>query len=154
IVMFGAAGLMSSPSFGRAVEPAFTHKGGGRTPIWPGATAAGTPGHVSDPIGQTLHEVAYFGQDASINKPTLTAMLSAVKHHTPSRDVPQLFYQSRKKIGDLKDTLPPALIGPTVNDEYGDVDSILYMLTADGADYAQMKKVAEALRQRLLKVKN
>jgi hypothetical protein len=46
------------------------------------------------------------------------------------------------------------LIGPSVNDEWGDVDSILYMLTADGADYAQMKKVAEAFRQRLLKVKN
>jgi multidrug efflux pump subunit AcrB len=68
--------------------------------------------------------------------------------------VPELFYQLRKKISDIKDELPAGLVGPTVNDEYGDVDSILYMLTADGADYAQMKKVAEALRQRLLKVKD
>src|SRR5205823_12196828 len=69
-------------------------------------------------------------------------------------DVPELLYQLRKKISDVKDELPAGLIGPAVNDEYGDVDSILYMLTADGADYAQMKKVAEALRQRLLKVKD
>jgi multidrug efflux pump len=68
--------------------------------------------------------------------------------------VPQLFYQLRKKLSDIKDDLPSGLIGPSVNDEWGDVDSILYMLTADGADYAQMKKVAEAFRQRLLKVKN
>jgi multidrug efflux pump len=68
--------------------------------------------------------------------------------------VPQIFYQLRKKLVDIKDDLPSGLIGPSVNDEWGDVDSILYMLTADGADYAQMKKVAEAFRQRLLKVKN
>jgi len=70
------------------------------------------------------------------------------------RDVPQLFYQLRKKISDIKDDLPAGLIGPSINDEYGDVDSILYMITSDGADYAQMKKVAEAFRQRLLKVKD
>src|SRR5262249_42553674 len=70
------------------------------------------------------------------------------------RDVPELFYQLRKKVSDIKDDLPAGLIVPSVNDEYGDVDSILYMLTAQGAAYAQMKKVAEALRQRLLKVKD
>ena len=77
-----------------------------------------------------------------------------LKDNTPARDVPQLFYQLRKKISDIKDDLPAGLIGPSINDEYGDVDSILYMITSDGADYAQMKKVAEAFRQRLLKVKN
>ena len=81
-------------------------------------------------------------------------MQVAFKDNTPARDVPQLFYQLRKKISDIKDDLPAGLIGPSVNDEYGDVNSILYMLTSDGADYAQMKKVAEAFRQRLLKVKN
>src|SRR5207344_2280209 len=55
---------------------------------------------------------------------------------------------------DIKGELPAGLVGPNVNDEYGDVDSILYMLTADGADYAQLKRVAEGLRQRLLKVAN
>ena len=81
-------------------------------------------------------------------------MQVAFKDNTPARDVPQLFYQLRKKISDIKDDLPAGLIGPSVNDEYGDVNSILYMITSDGADYAQMKKVAEAFRQRLLKVKN
>ena len=66
--------------------------------------------------------------------------------------MPQLFYQLRKKLDDIRGELPRDLIGPNVNDEYGDVDSVLYMLTGDGADYAQLKKVAEGLRQRLLKV--
>src|SRR5260370_41278468 len=54
----------------------------------------------------------------------------------------------------MKDRLAGGVSGPSVKDEGGGFDSILYMLTADGADYAQMKKVAEALRQRLLKVKD
>lgn len=68
--------------------------------------------------------------------------------------VPQLFYQLRKKLGDIRGDLPANLIGPNINDEYGDVDSVLYMLTGEGADYAQLKKVAEGLRQRLLKTEN
>jgi multidrug efflux pump len=68
------------------------------------------------------------------------------------KDVPYLFYLLRKKIADVQGDLPQGLIGPTVNDEFSDVDSILYTLTGDGADYAQLKKVAEGLRQRLLKV--
>ena len=48
--------------------------------------------------------------------------------------------------------MPAGLLGPVVNDEFSDVDSILYMMTGDGADYAQLKKAAEGLRQRLLKV--
>jgi len=68
----------------------------------------------------------------SPNKPAFTAMQVAFKDNTPARDVPQLFYQLRKKISDIKDDLPAGLIGPSINDEYGDVDSILYMITSDG----------------------
>src|SRR5262245_47735128 len=101
-----------------------------------------------------LQELPYFDKVTTYTKPAFTAMQVAFKDNTPAREVPELFYQLRKKVADIKDDLPAGIIGPSVNDEYGDVDSILYMLTADGADYAQMKKVAQALRQRLLKVKD
>jgi multidrug efflux pump subunit AcrB len=71
---------------------------------------------------------------------------------TPPKDVPYLFYLLRKKIVDVQDQLPAGVLGPVVNDEFSDVDSILYMMTGDGADYAQLKKAAEGMRQRLLKV--
>jgi multidrug efflux pump subunit AcrB len=109
---------------------------------------------VADPIEKRLQELPYFDKVTTYTKPAFTAMQVAFKDNTPARDVPQLFYQLRKKVSDIKDDLPAGVTGPSINDEYGDVDSILYMLTAEGADYAQMKKVAEALRQRLLKVKD
>src|SRR4029078_7259748 len=68
------------------------------------------------------------------------------------KDVPYLFYLLRKKLADVQGQLPAGLLGPTVNDEFSDVDSILYMMTGGGADYAQLKKTAEGMRQRLLKV--
>ena len=154
IVMFGVAGLISYRSLGRAEDPSFTIKVVVVTAMWPGATAAEMQAQVADPIEKKLQELPYFDKVTTYTKPAFTAMQVAFKDNTPARDVPQLFYQLRKKISDIKDDLPAGLIGPSVNDEYGDVDSILYMLTADGADYAQMKKVAEALRQRLLKVKD
>ena len=74
------------------------------------------------------------------------------KDSTPPKDVPYLFYLLRKKLADVQGQLPAGLLGPDVNDEFSDVDSILYMMTGDGADYAQLKKAAEGMRQRLLKV--
>jgi multidrug efflux pump len=74
------------------------------------------------------------------------------KDSTSPKDVPYLFYLLRKKIADVQGQLPAGLLGPVVNDEFSDVDSILYMMTGAGADYAQLKKAAEGLRQRLLKV--
>src|SRR6201997_3616522 len=154
IVMLGVAGLFSYRSLGRAEDPSFTIKIVVVTAVWPGATAAEMQTQVADPNEKKLQELPYFDKVTTYNKPSFTAMQVAFKDNTPARDVPQLFYQLRKKLSDIKDDLPAGLIGPSVNDEWGDVDSILYMLTADGADYAQMKKVAEAFRQRLLKVKN
>ena len=154
IVMLGVAGLFSYRSLGRAEDPSFTIKLVVVTAMWPGATAAEMQTQVADPIEKKLQELPYFDKVTTYNKPAFTAMQVAFKDNTPARDVPQLFYQLRKKISDIKDDLPAGLIGPSINDEYGDVDSILYMITSDGADYAQMKKVAEAFRQRLLKVKN
>jgi multidrug efflux pump len=154
IAVLGLAGLLSYRSLGRAEDPSFTIKVVIVSAIWPGATAADMQDQVADPIEKKLQELPYLDKVTTYTKPSFTAMQVAFKDNTPARDVPELFYQLRKKIGDIKDQLPAGLIGPAVNDEYGDVDSILYMLTADGAGYAQLKKVAEAIRQRLLKVKH
>src|SRR5581483_11150997 len=153
IVMLGFAGFMSYRSLGRAEDPSFTIKVVIVSAIWPGATANEMQEQVADPIEKKLQELPYFDKVTTYSKPSFVAMTVAFKDYTPAREVPQLFYQLRKKISDIKGDLPSGLIGPNFNDEYGDVDSILSMLTADGADYRQMKKVAEALRQRLLKVK-
>ena len=154
IVMLGIAGFFSYERLGRAEDPSFTIKVVIINAMWPGATAKEMQEQVADPIEKKLQELPYFDKVQTYTKPSFTAMTLTFKDNTPAKDVPQLFYQLRKKLGDIRNDLPPNLIGPNINDEYGDVDSVLYMLTGEGADYAQLKKVAEGLRQRLLKTEN
>jgi multidrug efflux pump subunit AcrB len=152
IVALGFAGFFSYQRLGRAEDPSFTIKLVVISAMWPGATAKEMQEQVADPIEKKLQELPYFDKVQTYSKPSFTAMQVFFKDNTPPKEVPELFYQLRKKLSDIRSNLPQNLIGPNVNDEYGDVDSVLYMMTGEGADYAQLKKVAEGLRQRLLKV--
>ncbi|QWG22473.1 efflux RND transporter permease subunit [Bradyrhizobium sediminis] len=152
MIALGAAGFFSYQRLGRAEDPFFTVKVVNVSAIWPGATAQEMQTQVADPIEKKLQELPYFEKVQTYSKPSFTAMQVTFKDSTPPKDVPYLFYLLRKKLVDVQGQLPAGLIGPTVNDEFSDVDSILYMMTGEGADYAQLKKAAEGMRQRLLKV--
>ena len=152
IIAIGVAGFFSYERLGRAEDPSFTIKVAVVTAFWPGATAQEMQQQVADPIEKKLQELPYFDKVTTYSKPSFAAMQIAFRDNTPAKEVPNLFYLTRKKLNDLKPDLPAGVIGPNVNDEYGDVDSILYMVTGDGADYAQLKKVSEGLRQALLKI--
>src|SRR3979409_1769273 len=148
----GRAVFFSYQRLGRAEDPFFTVKVVNVSAIWPGATAAEMQTQVADPIEKKLQELPYFEKVQTYSKPAFTAMQVTFKDSTPAKDVPYLFYLLRKKLADVQPRLPAGLLGHVVDDEISDVDSILYMMTSDGADYAQLKKAAEGMRQRLLKV--
>jgi multidrug efflux pump len=152
IIALGAAGFFSYQRLGRAEDPFFTVKVVNVSAIWPGATANEMQMQVADPIEKKLQELPYFEKVQTYSKPSFTAMQVTFRDSTPPKEVPYLFYLLRKKLADVQGELPAGLLGPVVNDEFSDVDSILYMMTGDGADYAQLKKAAEGMRQRLLKV--
>ena len=152
IIALGAAGFLSYQRLGRAEDPFFTVKVVNVSAIWPGATAEEMQMQVADPIEKKLQELPYFEKVQTYSKPSFTAMQVTFRDSTPPQKVPYLFYLLRKKLADVQGQLPTGLLGPVVNDEFSDVDSILYMMTGDGANYAQLKKAAEGLRQRLLKV--
>jgi multidrug efflux pump subunit AcrB len=152
IVALGVTGFFSYEKLGRAEDPFFTVKVVNVSAIWPGATAAEMQTQVADPIEKKLQELPYFEKVQTYSKPSFTAMQVTFRDNTPAKDVPYLFYLLRKKLVDVQDQFPAGLLGPVVNDEFSDVDSILYMLTGDGADYKQLKTTVEGFRQRLLKV--
>jgi multidrug efflux pump subunit AcrB len=152
MIILGVAGFFSYEKLGRAEDPFFTVKVVNVSVMWPGATAAEMQTQVADPIEKKLQELPYFEKVQTYSKPAFTAMQVTFRDNTPPKDVPYLFYLLRKKLVDVQGQLPAGILGPVVNDEFSDVDSILYMMTGDGADYAQLKKTAEGFRQRLLKV--
>ncbi len=154
ILVILLAGLLSYLRLGRAEDPSFTIKVASITLAWPGASAPELQAQVTEKVEKKLQELPYFNQVITYTKPGFAAMLMEFKDWTPKREVPELFHQLRKKLSDLKPELPPGLIGPNINDEFDDVDSLLLMITGDGADFAQLKRIAEDLKKVMLRVEN
>jgi len=152
ILALGLGGVLAYFQLGRAEDPSFTIKNVNVSAIWPGATTEEMQNQVTDRIEKKLRELAYFDKLTTYTKPGFASIGVDFKDSTPAHLVPMLFLDLRKKLGDIRGDLPAGLIGPNVNDEFGDVDSVLYAITADGASYAQLKEAAEALRLRLQRV--
>jgi len=152
ILILSVGGAFSYFKLGRAEDPSFTIKIGVVSAIWPGATAEDMQNQVADPIEKKAQELPYFDRVQTYTKPSVAVMQVFFKDTTPPSQLPYLFYLLRKKLADAKSSLPQGLIGPDVNDEFGDVDSVLYTISGKGTDYAQLKTIAESMRQRLLKV--
>jgi multidrug efflux pump len=152
ILILGAAGTFSYFKLGRAEDPSFTIKIAVVSVIWPGATSEEMQNQVADQIEKKAQELPYFDRVQTYTKPSFAAMQIFFKDTTPPGQMPYLFYLLRKKLADIQGSLPKGIIGPSVNDEYGDVDSVLYTISGKGADYAQLKALAEQMRQRLLSV--
>ena len=150
MLVIGLGGLMSYQKLGRAEDPSFTIKVAIVTAFWPGATAKETRDQVADLLEKKLQELPFLDKIETYTKPGFMSISVTFKDTTPPRDVPGLFYQLRKKLHDVEGYLPRGVKGPFVNDEYGDVDSVLYAVSGDGADYHQLNQVVEVLRQRLL----
>ncbi len=68
--------------------------------------------------------------------------------------MPEVFYQVRKKIGDIRHTLPVGIQGPFFNDEFGDVFGNIFALTAEGIEMPLLKDRAERIRDELLRLPN
>jgi multidrug efflux pump len=152
IFAIAVGGALSYFQLGRAEDPSFTIKNVNVSAIWPGATTQEMQDQVTDRIEKKLRELAWFDKATTYTKPGFTSIGIEFKDSTPARAVPMLFLDLRKKLSDLRGDLPANLIGPNVNDEFGDVDSVLFTITGDGATYAQLKDVAEAFRLRLQRV--
>ena len=154
VIALALGGALAYMRLGRAEDPNFTIKVANVTAIWPGATSREMQDQVADPIEKKLQELAYFDKARTYVTPGFMALQLSFRDDTPPGNVPELFYQLRKKLTDIKGDLPGTLIGPNVNDEFGDVDSLLYMLTGKGASYRQLKDAAEDMKRALLRVPN
>src|SRR6266581_9310248 len=152
ILILGAAGAYSYFALGRAEDPTFTIKTMVVNVSWQGATASEMQTQVADKIEKKLQELPYLDRIESYSQPGVSFIQVFLIDRTPPAKVKDLWYQVRKKVGDIRGELPAGVIGPRFNDEYGDVYSAIYMLSAEGLDLAQLKARAEDVRQSLLRV--
>jgi multidrug efflux pump len=154
ILILGGTGAYSYVNLGRAEDPSFTIKSMVVNVAWPGATATEMQSQVADRIEKKLQELPFLDRVETYSQPGLSFIQVYLIDRTPPAKVKELWYQVRKKVGDIKGDLPAGVIGPNFNDEYGDVYSAIYMLSVDGMSLAALKTRAEDIRQQLLRVPN
>jgi multidrug efflux pump subunit AcrB len=152
IVAIILSGVYAFLHLGRAEDPAFTIKNFTVTAVWPGATAGEMQNLVADPLEKRVQELRWYDHVETFTCPGIAVMMVELSDKTPPADVPEQFYQARKKLGDETHLLPQGVQGPFINDEYSDVDFALYAVEAHGMSPRKLTREAEALRQQLLHV--
>jgi multidrug efflux pump subunit AcrB len=157
ITLFAIIAVMVAGGFaflhlGRGEDPAFTVKILTVSAVWPGATAKEMQEQVGDRLEKRLQELEFYDRTETSAYPGMLTMKLYLKDSTPPKEVPEEFYQARKKLTDEKIHLPQGVIGPLVNDEYSDVYFAMYALSAKGLPHRQLVLEAEALRQRLSRI--
>jgi multidrug efflux pump len=152
IVMVGIGGVLAYFHLGQREDPDFTFRAMVIRTLWPGATPRQVEQQVTDRIEKKLQEIPYYKVTTSYSRAGESLIILELLDSSPSAEVPQLWYQARKKIGDIAYTLPPDVIGPFFNDEFGDVFGSIYAFTGDGFSLAELRHHVELARQRLLKL--
>ncbi len=146
------AGAIAYFQLGRAEDPHFTVKVFTVTAAWPGASAQEMQDLVAEPLEKRMQELRYYDHVDTFTRPGLAFLTITLKDYTPPRDVPEEFYQGRKKVQDEASRLPQGVLPPVLNDEYSDVAFAIYSLEAPDLPPRLLTREAESLRQDLLHV--
>ena len=145
-------GSLAYTRLGQSEDPPFTFKVMVVRTEWPGASAREVERQVTDKIEKTLQEVGWVDVVRSYSKPGESLVFFLAKDATPTGEVPEIWYQVRKKVGDMRAMLPTGVRGPYFNDEFGDTYGNIFALVGEGVGHAELKRHAEAIRNELLRV--
>ena len=147
-------GVFAFFNLGQDEDPPFTFRVMVVRAYWPGATAQQVAEQVTDKLERTLQEVPYADKIRSYSKPGEAQIIFQIKDYSKPAEVANVWYTVRKKIGDMRGTLPAGVVGPFFVDDFGDVYGVIYALQADGFSPAEVKKFADDVRQKILRVQD
>lgn len=154
MLLLAIVGALSYTKLGQSEDPPFTFKAMVIRTNWPGATAEEVSRQVTERIEKKLMETGDYERIVSFSRPGESQVTFMARDSLHSAQIPELWYQLRKKIGDIRHTLPPGIQGPFFNDEFGTTFGNIYALTGDGFDYAVLKDYADRIQLQLQRVKD
>ena len=152
MIVLALIGAWSYRHLGQSEDPPFTFKVMVVRTVWPGAPADEVAKQVTERIEKALMTTGNYEYIRSYSRPGESQVIFVARDSMHSDEVPELWYQARKKVGDVRATLPEGVVGPFFNDEFGDTFGNIYALTGPGFDYAVMKDYAERIQLELQRV--
>ncbi|BBH44656.1 efflux RND transporter permease subunit [Pseudomonas sp. KU43P] len=154
MILLAVIGAMSYTKLGQSEDPPFTFKAMVIRTLWPGATAEEVSRQVTERIEKKLMETGEYEKIVSFSRPGESQVTFMARDSLHSKDIPELWYQIRKKVSDIRHTLPPEIQGPFFNDEFGTTFGNIYALSGSGFDYAVLKDYADRIQIQLQRVKD
>ncbi|TWR98224.1 efflux RND transporter permease subunit [Pseudomonas saxonica] len=154
MLLLAIVGGISYTKLGQSEDPPFTFKAMVIRTLWPGASAEEVSRQVTERIEKKLMETGEYERIVSFSRPGESQVTFMARDSMHSDEVPALWYQVRKKISDIRQTLPPDIQGPFFNDEFGTTFGNIYSLSGEGFDYALLKDYAERIQIQLQRVKD
>src|SRR3990167_5738609 len=154
MLLLAVVGGISYTKLGQSEDPPFTFKAMVVQTNWPGASAEEVARQVTERIEKKLMETGDYDRIVSFSRPGVSQVTFIARDSMRSKDIPDLFYQVRKKVSDIRHTLPQGVQGPFFNDEFGTTFGNIYALTGQGFDYAVLKDYADRVQLQLQRVKD
>ena len=154
MLLLAIVGGLSYTKLGQSEDPPFTFKAMVIRTLWPGATAEEVSRQVTERIEKKLMETGEYERIVSFSRPGESQVTFMARDSMHSDQIPELWYQVRKKISDIRYTLPPDVQGPFFNDEFGTTFGNIYSLSGEGYDYAVLKDYADRIQIQLQRVKD
>ncbi|ENO1231161.1 efflux RND transporter permease subunit [Vibrio alginolyticus] len=148
-LIFLIGGIAAFFGLGRLEDPAFTIKDAMVVTSYPGATPQQVEEEVTYPIEKAIQQLTYVDEVNSISSRGLSQITVTMKNNYGPDDLPQIWDELRRKVNDLKGTLPPGVNEPQVIDDFGDVYGILLAVTGDGYSYKELLDYVDYLRREL-----
>ncbi|MFW1773473.1 efflux RND transporter permease subunit [Acinetobacter seifertii] len=154
MLLLGIIGAISYSKLSQSEDPPFTFKVMVVKTYWPGATAKEVSTLVTDRIEKELMTTGQYEKIMAYSRPGESMVTFFAKDSLKSAQIPDVWYNVRKKVNDIRTELPSGVQGPFFNDEFGDTFGNIYVLTGKDFDYALLKEYADRLQLQLQRVKD
>ncbi|MDM9636545.1 efflux RND transporter permease subunit [Acinetobacter nosocomialis] len=154
MLLLAIIGAISYSKLSQSEDPPFTFKVMVVKTFWPGATAKEVSTLVTDRIEKELMTTGQYEKIMAYSRPGESMVTFVAKDSLTSAQIPDVWYNVRKKVNDIRTELPSGVQGPFFNDEFGDTFGNIYVLTGKDFDYALLKEYADRLQLQLQRVKD
>ena len=141
-------GMLTFATMPRAEDPGFIIRTALVQTIFPGASPERVEQLVTDKLEKIIQEMPEIDFINSQSKPGISIIFVNIKESY--KNMRPIWDSLRRKVDRAKDQLPSGIVGPLVNDEFGDVFGTLIAITGDGYSYAELKEIADDTRNELL----
>lgn len=148
------AGLQSFNGLPRLEDPEFTIKEALVITPYPGATPYEVEEEVSDELERAVQQLGKIKKIESRNIPGQSTLSVEMRSTVPGKNLPQVWDELRRKVGDAQSRLPPGAGPSLVVDDYSDVYGVFLALYGDEYSDRELYDVAKMLRKELVLVKD